>query len=67
MWQGWVGVVLYVLSVVALAQTLDNRSTPREIAFTFVLPVAILTVALIVLCYKTGEKPRWQWGPPEKK
>lgn len=66
-WQGWTAILVYVLAIVAFALTLNNDSTPREIAFTFVLPVAILTAALIRLCYKTGEKPRWQWGPPEKR
>jgi len=28
----------------------------------FVLPFLILTIAFIGIAYKTGEKPRWQWG-----
>jgi hypothetical protein len=30
------------------------------------LPILLLTVALIIVCYKTGEKPHWQWGFPDK-
>ncbi len=44
--------VIYVLS----------NSPTREIVFTFILPVTILTATLILICYKKGEKPHWQWG-----
>lgn len=65
-WQGWVVISAYIAAVILFALTIDDNSPPREIAFTFVLPVLILTVALIRICYKKGEKPRWQWGPPAK-
>lgn len=66
-WQGWGAIFVYLLALSAFALTIDNNSPPREVVFTFVLPAILLTIALIRLCYKTGEKPRWQWGPPEKK
>ncbi len=30
--------------------------------FTFVLPELALVAILIWICFKKGEKPRWQWG-----
>jgi hypothetical protein len=26
---------------------------------------ALLVAVLIGICFKTGESPRWQWGPPK--
>ena len=65
-WQGWLVVGLYLAAILVFGFTLDEDSPPREIMFTFVLPVALLTLALFRICYRTGEKPRWQWGLPEK-
>lgn len=65
-WQGWLIIVVYILAILLFAATLDDTSPLREVVFTFILPVAFLTALLIRICYKTGEKPRWQWGPPEK-
>ena len=61
-WQGWTLTLAYVILVIAFALTIDERSTAREVVFTFVLPVALLSITLIRICYKKGEKPRWQWG-----
>lgn len=49
-WQGWLTIVLYI-SIIIFAVS------KRE-------PVSILvaTILLIYICYKKGEKPRWQWG-----
>jgi hypothetical protein len=65
-WQGWVVILAYVVAVTLFALTIDENSPAREIVFTFILPVTLLTVTLIRICYKKGEKPRWQWGPPKK-
>jgi len=65
-WQGWAILLIYVVLVVLFALTLDENSSPREIVFTFVLPVVLLTFTLIRICYKKGEKPHWQWGPSKK-
>lgn len=61
-WQGWAVTIGYVLAMMAFAFTIDENSPTREVIFTFVLPVFLLTVALFRICYKKGEKPRWQWG-----
>jgi hypothetical protein len=65
-WQGWGITGLYLLSILAFSFTLDETSPPREVMFTFVLPVFFLTLLLIRICYRTGEKPRWRWGLPDK-
>ncbi len=61
-WQGWAITLGFVVLIVGFALTLDSNSSPREIMFTYVLPVTLLTITLIRIAYKTGETPRWQWG-----
>jgi hypothetical protein len=61
-WQGWSVIVAYVMSILALAFTVDNNLSMQEVILPFVLPALLLTLLLILICYKKGEKPRWQWG-----
>lgn len=65
-WQGWAVLALYVVAMFFFAATISARSSAREVAFTFLLPAAVLTALLIRICYKKGEKPRWQWGLPDQ-
>ncbi|MBL8030598.1 MAG: hypothetical protein JNN11_05120 [Candidatus Doudnabacteria bacterium] len=65
-WQGWVTISVWLLLVIVFSLTLDESSPPREVVFTFVMPMVFLTGLLIRICYKKGEKPRWQWGLNEK-
>lgn len=61
-WQGWLVTGVYLVLVGLFALTIDTDSSPRELVFTFYLPLVLLSVTLIRICYITGEKPRWQWG-----
>jgi len=65
--QGWLVILVYVLALLFLAFTIDDNSSDREVMFTFLLPLALLTATLIRICYKKGEKPHWNWGFPKKK
>lgn len=65
-WQGWLVIAVYLLAVLAFAATIDGTSPPQEVMFTFILPLVLLSGALIRICYAKGEKPRWQWGLPKK-
>ncbi len=64
--KGWLVALLYFVAVVLFALTLDENSPPREIFFTFIIPTALLTMILIRVCRKYGEKPHWQWGAGDK-
>lgn len=61
-WEGWLVTFLYVILIMAFALTIDNNSSPREVAFTFVIPAVLLTITFFRIAYKKGERPRWQWG-----
>lgn len=65
-WQGWIVIGFWLLAVVLFARTVDENSSSREVAFTFILPILFLTMLMLRICYKKGEKPKWQWGLPEE-
>jgi uncharacterized membrane protein YhaH (DUF805 family) len=65
-WQGWLVLAIYITIVFLATLTIDNRAPVDKAVLTFILPVILLTAVLIYICYKTGEKPRWQWGPPDE-
>lgn len=55
-WQGWGVLALYCVGVLANVPQSDD-----EVGW-FVLRSGALTIILLGICYKTGEKPRWRWG-----
>ncbi|KWK84683.1 hypothetical protein WM16_02795 [Burkholderia ubonensis] len=57
-WQGWVALLLYMLGVAASAWLLP----PHDAPFAFGSCVAVLSAALVVVCWLKGEKPKWRWG-----
>ncbi len=67
-WQGWLAILVF-LGVLALdyffiAPPLPAPDVPP---IAFLLRTALYVGVLIALCYKKGEKPRWQWGLPKPK
>ena len=65
-WEGWFVTFLYLAIVIAFSLTIDENSPPNEIVFTVVLPIVFFTILLIRICYRKGEKPKWQWGRDKK-
>lgn len=61
-WEGWLITLVYLVLVVLFSLTIDENSPTKEIMFTFVFPVVLLTITFIRIAYNKGEKPRWQWG-----
>ncbi len=51
-WEGWLVTILFIFIVFSIAQR-------EPIPWVLFIPLALL---LIFICYKTGEKPRWNWG-----
>jgi len=66
-WQGWLVIAVYIVLVVGFSLTIDESSPTREVMFTFLLPIFLLTITLIRICHKKGETPHWNWGWPKKK
>lgn len=70
-WEGWFVTVLYVTLIVLVAlsreEAIPGNPDSGSNFVVFALPLIFLTAAFVFLAYKTGEKPKWQWGkPPEE-
>ena len=69
-WQGWLVILVYITLMLTLVFTAEeyvptNHDSGTNV-LTHTLPMIVLTFLLIYICYKKGEKPRWQWGQSKK-
>ena len=58
-WQGWAVLLTYLILVLLGSLHLEyfgGRIIP------FLIYLVVLTVILIFICWKKGEKPEWRWG-----
>src|ERR1035437_34282 len=76
-WQGWATVLVFVALVVWVARdfayaarlsaelsSVGAGQPTNAMLFWFFAKLAVLVAALIFICYKKGEGPRWRWGLP---
>ncbi|MGA3172434.1 MAG: hypothetical protein ABSE62_15640 [Chthoniobacteraceae bacterium] len=56
-WQGWVVMAVWLVMLIAGGIELAARSTGL-----YVLYACLLSIALTIICWIKGEKPRWRWG-----
>lgn len=65
-WQGWFVVFIYFLLIVGLVLIREDGipGNPDSGSNFLIsgLPIIVLTILLVIIAYKKGEKPRWQWG-----
>ncbi len=70
-WQGWCVIFLYIALILALVLTrekdIPGNPDSGSNFLTFALPIVVLTILLVIVAYKKGEKPHWQWGLPKEK
>jgi len=65
-WQGWIVLLLFAVLVVLNFKRIDSVShSASDTLINFIPQLIIMTFVLIGICYKKGEKPKWQWGFPK--
>lgn len=64
-WQGWLVILIFLGFLIGLALFLGEEPSETDLAWFFGLLIASIII-FFVICYKTGEKPKWHWGIPEK-
>jgi len=62
-WEGWLSTLVILLVVVLSA--MDITAEPESVARPLIRIVSAV-VLLILICYKKGETPRWQWGAKDE-
>ncbi len=60
-WQGWFVIAVFVVLLIANAIDLDKFPTDQELT-TFFVKIILYIFVLLLICYRKGEKPAWQWG-----
>jgi hypothetical protein len=61
--EGWFTLIVFIGLLVWNAFRLESLALPEpELALYAILQTGALVLVLLAICYKTGEKPKWQWG-----
>lgn len=66
-WEGWTVTVVAIGAILFVVLRAERLETQEAVLFQVALPVIVIALALILISYLKGEKPRWQWGEPIKK
>lgn len=62
-WEGWLITFVVVVIPVLIRMTLKALEFERSAQYFYTwASVPILLMALILICFRFGEKPKWQWG-----
>ena len=55
--------LVYVTLLVGGVIRLDGKShSASDMRISFAVQFIILTIPMLAICYKTGERPRWRWS-----
>lgn len=62
-WEGWALTAVYVVTLFGIFNDIDKKvQSGSNILIGNILCFVGLTLFFMVICYLTGEKPRWRWG-----
>jgi len=65
--EGWLVTGGFLVLVLFFAWRAESAVTVAGVALNqFAVPFVVVTLLFIVICYKMGERPRWQWQIPKK-
>lgn len=68
-WEGWLVTLGYVVLLLPGGYVFFDESVTAgdgRRSLGFILYALVLTICLIAVCAKTGERPRWRWGADEE-
>lgn len=62
-WQGWLVLAAYIAAM-TLGVFIVN---PVHSPLGFFVLSTMATAIFVLVCYRTGEPPRWRWGDDDKR
>lgn len=66
-WEGWLVTAVFTFLIVGNAVRFEYSVQAGQEDITFFLMQTVALIALlIVVAWRTGEPPKWQWGFPKK-
>ncbi len=68
-WQGWLTTLIFVAFILWQVIYLEIQYGPEPTGkpmMIFIFKIVVTVLVFIVIAYKKGEKPKWQWGIPDK-
>ena len=60
-WEGWLTILLYVTSIITLA-FINKKPNKHDLPPSFFIPLIVITIIFLFICYKKGDPLRWHWG-----
>lgn len=60
--QGWIVLGVYLLFVITLSVAATEKVNDTQAVTWVLVPVALATVLLLIIAFKTGQPLKWQWG-----
>ena len=57
-WQGWVVLLIFIGLIIAAPLLFP----PQKGLLSYFIYVFAMVTALIFICWKKGEPPKWRWG-----
>ncbi len=65
--EGWVVLIIFLGLIILNFYRLGmNAYSSDDTVRLFFIQTLVLVFILLAICYKKGEKPKWQWGLPKK-
>ncbi len=68
-WEGWLVTFFFMLMLIPALDSISQANASTHSVSDFFYAIFFYIVFMIVdlavfimICYKTGEKPRWRWG-----
>jgi len=56
-WEGWLVLLVWLVFFISFVNKINDHEWLKNLVFVFGS-----VILLLYICYKKGEKPRWQWG-----
>ncbi|MEK7639280.1 MAG: hypothetical protein AAB388_03925 [Patescibacteria group bacterium] len=65
-WQGWAITFVYLVFVFWWVSIFAQNAQAADNTLSVLLPIIGATLLFLIITWKTGEAPKWQWGKPRQ-